>query len=284
MTMNDTNTDTMTKEHTLATVPDVTDKRWQEIVDTIVDELTEEDLPDNVVRATELLLAGYPTYKAAKKVGVKPATVRRWLTKYPVMTAVVEQGRKLLSEWRLTQLEQQFLTAIERNQEILELDLTGAVYSDKLPVKIDPKILTVVAAQTRYMIGLYAGQKVDVTVTHEAGETVLKAREDGWNYIADQLRLQDTGDEPIEAVYKVIDSKMDSNSPVLDEKGNSNFGELGFLDRNVDGSLCHVCGSRYKSLNRHLGRHNMSTTEYETLYILEEGMVRKMDKVKISGH
>lgn len=249
-------------------------KDWQTIVDQLVDELTSQDLPDKVIQAAEMMLAGYPIYKVARKVNVTSPTVRRWLSAYPTLAAVVANGRKLLSKWRLARLEQQFLTALERSQEVLEISLDGETTDGK---RVNPKILTVVAAQARYIIGLFAGQQQNITVTHEMGDTVMQAREDALTYLAQKLaeQRQHASLEPVEAVYRVIDPKMDNNGPMLDEQGRPPFGEMGELDVADEGTLCHFCGGRYMSFAKHLlTRHNLSAEEYETLYLLPEGSVR----------
>jgi hypothetical protein len=247
---------------------------WQTIADRLVDELTSQDLPDKVVQAAEMMLAGYPLYQVARKVNVTTPTVRRWLSAYPMLAAVVANGRKLLSKWRLARLEQQFLTALERSQEVLEIPLDGETSDGK---RVNPKILTVVAAQARYIIGLFAGQQQNITVTHEMGDTVMQAREDALAYLAQKLaeQRQHARIEPVEAVYRVIDPKLDNNGPMLDEQGHPSFGEIGKLDIADEGTLCHVCGGRYKSFARHLlTNHNLSAEEYESLYLLPEGSIR----------
>jgi hypothetical protein len=257
------------------------DQEWSQIVEQLISELDTAELPDDVIQATEMLLAGFPTYKVARKLSKSTDTIRRWLSKYPTMAMVVSDGRKLLAKWRMSKLEQQFLTAIERSQEILEVDLSGISVDDMgLDHKVDPKVLTVVAAQARYMIGLFAGQKVDITVTHEVGDTVMKAKQDALNYIAERLAEQEANAElePIEATIRVIDTEIDNNAPVLDENGNPPFGKLGEFAKSEAGTQCHICGKFYKYLAKHLlTEHNLTTEEYELTYMLEDGAVRKAD-------
>jgi hypothetical protein len=252
---------------------------WNDIVNQITAELAEGELPDRVIQATEYLLAGFPMHKAARKVNVSTQTVRSWLTRYPTMAAVVANSRQILSVWRMTKLEQQFLSAINRSQEILDVDLGGTADDG---TAVDPKVLTVVAAQARYIIGLFAGQKVDVTVTHELGDTVMKARNDALDYLAVKLAEQQEKaalGEPVEAVYRVMDSKVDDQGPMLDEDGNPPFGSMGLLDKDDDGIQCHICGRRFKNLAKHLlTKHGATAEEYETLYLLEEGQVRKTEE------
>jgi hypothetical protein len=253
------------------------DEEWNVIVNRIVDELANEDIPDKVITAAEMLINGFPIYKTAKKLGVRSDTVRRWLSRYPALAVAVANGRQLLTRWRMARLEQQFLTAVERSQEILEVPLDGELEDG---TKVNPKILPVVAAQARYIIGLFAGQKVDINITHELGDTVMKANQDALTYIAEQLAAQQmrSEGEPIEAVYRIIDAEVDNAGPMLDENGSPPFGELGRLDTTPAGTLCHICGRRFRGLGRHLfTNHATSPDEYESLYMLEEGSVRRND-------
>lgn len=253
------------------------DESWQDIVNSLTSELADSDTPDNVIRVTELLLSGYSVSQAAKKAGVSAATVRRWMSFYPTMAAVISDGRKLLSKWRMAKLEQQFLEAIEKNEEILNLSLTGL--NPKTGEMVSSKILTVVAAQVRYIIGLFAGQRVDIQVTHELGETTLKARRDALDYIAQQIQSQrDNSDaEPIEAVYRVIDDKYDNSGPLLNSNGEPHFGHFGKIEKDDNNrARCHICGKYYVSLQKHiLMAHNMGTPDYETLFMLEEGSIEQ---------
>lgn len=263
-------------------VPVTLDDEWHQIVDRLLDEFDEDYTPDKVIEATEMLLVGMPTYKVAKKLGVRTDTVRRWLTKYPTMAAIVASGRKVLSKWRMAKLEEQFLTAIERSHEVLQVPLYGASEEDDgSHTRIDPKILTVVAAQARYIIGLFAGQKVDIQVTHELGDTVLAAKQDALDYLAEQLakQIDNAPVEPIEATYRVLDTRMETSGPELDEHGNPPFGILGELETDENGTKCHICGKKFKSFSKHLrDRHNTSGYEYEMIYMLEEGSVALADK------
>lgn len=256
------------------------DETWQTIVDSLTDELVSDDVPDDVIRMAEHLLSGYPLGQAAKRVGVSAKTARRWITMYPTLALVLSDGRKLLSKWRMAKLEQQFLQAIEKSSEVLNLELDGK--NPKTNINANSKILTVVAAQSRYIIGLFAGQKVDIQITHEVGETALKARQDALDYLADQLRLQrdNSGLEPIEAVFRVEDSKIDNSGPLLDQDGKPHYGEFGEIDFDDSGAaLCSLCGGRYKSLAKHiLTLHGMGATDYETLFILEEGSLKESEK------
>jgi len=81
---------------------------------------------------------------------------------------------------------------------------------------------------------------------------------------AAQLSEQHAGSdaEPIEAVFRVIDPKIDDSGPMLDENGNPPFGKMGELDRNDDGTQYHICGCRFRSAVRHLlSKHYMTTEE-----------------------
>lgn len=259
-------------------VPVKNSDNWQDIVKSISDSLVDSDLEDDVIKAAELLLTGYPVYKVADKLNTSPQIVRQWISRYPAMANAISNGKKLLVGWRLSQLEKQFYQAIQRSEEILELDLDGI---DKDGKKVNPKVLTVVAAQARYIIGLFAGQRQDITVTHEMGETILKAREDALDYLAERLQDQqrNADTEPIEAVVRVIDPRMDDTGPVLDENGNPPFGSLGILEQRNDKLVCAICNGEYRSLAKHLlQKHNVTVTDYEAIYMLEQGEIRKAEE------
>lgn len=263
------------------TVPLSEDAEWQEIAERLIEELVSsgEEIPEKAINVAEHLLAGYPLTLAAKKNKVSTTTVRRWITQYPTMGYVVSHGKKLLSKWRMAKLEQQFLTAINRSQEILELPLDGVDPISEAKF-VDPKILTVVAAQSRYVIGLFAGQKIDIDITHNVGDETLKAHRDALDYLADKIQEQrgSSETEPIEAVFRVIDPKFDNDGPMLKEDGESYHGKLGVIDRNEQGFLCHICGARNKDASKHiLVKHAMNVDEYEDLFLLERGSIYKDD-------
>ena len=263
----------MTANETGLAIFDQTDPEWQEIVGRIVDGLGKDDLPERVVEATELLLAGWPVYKAAKRIGVQTTTIRKWLQVYPAMALAVANGRKLLSQWRMSKLEQQFVQAVAKSEEILDLDLT-----DK---DVNAKLVATVAQHSRYIIGLFAGQKIDVNVIVEEGSQTLKARNDALAYLAEELHRQRDTEQPVEAVYRVIDVDPEEGvqKPLLDQEGNSPHGQTGVLNKNTDGILCHICGKRFPQLTLHISTsHRMKVKEYELMYMLDLGAVRKMEE------
>jgi hypothetical protein len=252
----------------LLTVDDIgPDTEWVDIVNTIVETIQKGDTPDEVVEAAEFMIAGWPTYKIAKRLNVSSKTIRRWLTRYPHMAAAVAQGRKLLSSWRMARLEQQFLSAVERSQEVLDVALDDR--------DVNPKVMGLVAQHSRFVLGLFAGQQIDINVRIEENSPVLKAKRDALAFLASELVKQREGaeDEPIEAVYRVIDEKEEVG-PLLDEKGDPLFGVLGEIDVNEEGALCHVCGERSKAFSLHVRKkHNISDEAYEVTFLLERGAV-----------
>lgn len=250
----------------LIVVPSEVDESWRQIVDSIILDLDSEDIPDHVVRAMELLLSGFSIPDVAQELGVKNETVRKWLVRYPRISEILADNQANLVKWRMTQIDKQFLQALEVSRHVLSIPLDDDT--------VNAKLVGIIAAQARYIIGLRAGQKQDITVTHEMGDSVLKARQDALNYLATRLTAQDD-EEPIETTVRVLDGKWDDQGPMLDEHGKSPFGIVGELDTTEDGTLCHVCGQRYKSLKRHaLSKHNLGSTEYENIYGLEEGSLR----------
>ena len=257
-------------------VTDQKDPEWQEIVNQIVDDLNKEDLPEQVIQATELLLAGWPTYKAAQRLGVKTAAIRKWLQAYPAMALAVANGRKMLSKWRMSKLEQQFLQAIEKSEEILDLDLGDDT--------VNAKLVATVAQHARYIISLFAGQKIDINVTVEEGTQTLKARNDALAYLAEELAKQRDSGETIEATYRIVDATPEEGKqkPLLDQDGNPPFGKIGELDTTGEGTICHICGIREVLFEKHINQvHHMKTKEYELMYMLDLGAVKKADEKRI---
>ncbi len=266
------------EDKALANVGGMNDPEWKEIVDKIVNQLDNTDLPEQVVEATELLLAGWPTYKAAKKLGIQPKMIRTWLNTYSAMAMAVANGRKLLSKWRMAKLEQQFVQAMEKSEEILDLDLEDRA--------VNAKLVGTVAQHARFIISLFAGQKIDVNVKVEEGDQTLKAKEDALAFIADQLAKQRLGETPVEGVYRVVDVTPEEakNRPLLDENGNPLYGQLGILDTNDEGTLCHACGERFKFVSIHIGSmHHLDVKNYEIIFMLPLGCIKELEKGKSDG-
>jgi hypothetical protein len=248
------------------------DLDWQQIVNKIVDEMGTE-LPDKVIEATELLLAGWPTYKVSRELNVSGQTIKEWLARYPSMAMAVANGRKLLTKWRMSKLEQQFVDAIKKSGEILELDLDDRA--------VNAKLVGTIAQHARYIIGLYAGQQIDVNVKVSEGEQTFKAKQDALSYIVDELAKQRNSEEPIEATYTVVSANEDTAPrPLLTEEGNPAFGELGVLDTTAAGTLCHICGKRVSNIKMHVGmEHHMKIKDFEIIFMLLPGSVSNFGEV-----
>ncbi len=246
---------------------DAPDLNWSQVVDEITEQLTDGDLPESVIQATELLLCGYPIRDIANKVGVQPAVVRRWISQYPQVAAVLADQRSNLIKLRLNLLERQFYKAIHLSDEILNVDITNK--------DANPKLLGVLAQHSRFIIGLYAGQRVDVHVTHEIGKETLRAKQDALDYIARRLSEFREENEPVEGTYRVIDDNH-AASPLLGPDGEPFHGKLGVLDKDDDyGYLCHICGKNYQRLEQHIAnRHGLSNQEYELTFMLEKDALK----------
>lgn len=242
-------------------VPDQNDPEWSEIVDKIIEEMGEE-LPDKVIEATELLLSGYSTYQAAKKVGTSAKTIRQWLEKYPSMAMAVRNGRQLLSKWRMSKLEQQFVLAAAKSQEILDLSLRDQ--------DVNARLVGVVGQHARFVMSLFMGQKLDVEI--KVTETPqVKARNDALDYLAQQVAAM--GGRPenvIEGSYIVVTPDKSTGMPLLDERGNPYYGKLGELDRNEEGVLCHICGHRSLHPVQHIVSHKISVVDYSLVFMISK--------------
>jgi hypothetical protein len=266
-----TNKHPVTKDKALAVIDGpIQDVEWASIVDSIVDDLMDDDIPDKVIRATELMVCGWPIYKIAKELGAKPSEVKGWLSKYPRMAMAVSNGRKLLTAWRMNTMEQQFAMAVEKSGEILGLSLRDDT--------VDPKLVSAVGLHARYILGLFAGKEIDVNIHMRGEDQTLKAKEDALEYLASSIAAKREEEEPIEGVF-VVEEISKEDAPLLDHEGNSAFGVVGTADVNEDGLLCHICGDRTWAPGMHvISKHKMKSHEYETVFMLPMGTLKSINK------
>ena len=243
------------------------DPEWLEIVEKLVEEMGDE-LPDKVIEATELLLCGWTTYQAARKVGTSAKTIKSWLEKYPSMALAVSNGRQFLTKWRMSKLEQQFILAAGKSKEILELDLRDR--------EVQSRLVGVVGQHARFILSMFMGQKVDIEVT--VNETPqMKARNDALDYIASQMSA--LGTKPanvIDASYTVVDPAKEKLPQLLNAKGDPFYGKLGELDINEAGMLCHICGQRTRSVLPHLASHRISTNDYGLVFMIPKDLLKNL--------
>jgi len=269
-TLQDMNEEISTESKAL--VPLSAAGEWQTIVDTIVNDLSEEDYPDDVIKAAEYLICGWPTHKIAQRLSKKKTTIRGWLTRYPKMAVAVNYGQRELQRWRMAQLEKQFLSALETSQNILD-----AANENAEPV--NPKLLAIQAQQARFIISLFAGQKVDLKVKSPSDERPsLKAQQDALDYIADKItdRLNTIEAVPETTTYRVIDASTGVKGPMLNENGDPFHGKLGEIDQNEKGTLCHICGARVGKLYLHVtSGHKIKDREYEIIFMLDRGTLKE---------
>lgn len=258
-------------------IPEEHQANWNYIVSTLLEDLEETDLPDKVLRATELLINGYPLYKVAKEIRVSKDTVRDWLTKYPAMTAAIAHSKKLLVSYRMSMMEQQFVKAVEKSQEIMELELRNALVDpegNESPWTYNTKLAGIQAQHARFIISLFMGQKQDIQIgLNEETRELLQGNRDALDYIAGQLAKQRDDEEVIEVSYRVVD-EANPTGPLLDGDGNPHYGSLGELDTNDAGTQCHICGERFKQLAIHIRTgEKMSIEAYESAFLLDRGSV-----------
>ncbi len=238
------------------------DPEWQEIVDQLVEEMGDE-LPDQVIRATELLMCGWPTYQAAKQIGTSAKTIKTWLEKYPAMANAVRKGREMLTTWRMSKLEQQFALAAAKSQDILNLSP-----ADK---SVDARLTGVIAQHARFVMSLFLGQKVDVNI-HLPETPQMKARNDALDYIAKQMGRE----EVIEGTCVIEPAR--NKQPLLNEDGKPYHGQLGILDVNADGMLCHICGDRTRH-PQHIAGHGISISEYCLVFMVNEDALKTLSLI-----
>lgn len=249
----------------------IQDVEWASIVDSIVEDLLDMDIPEKVIRATELMVCGWPIHKIAKELRVKPSEVKGWLSKYPKMAMAVANGRKLLSAWRMNSMEQQFAMAVEKSSEILSLDLQDS--------EANAKLVSAVGLHARYILGLFVGKEIDINVRLRGEDQTLKAKEDALDYLASGIAARQNEDAPIEAVFTIVDESKSSETPLLDHNGNPAFGEIGTMDVNDQGMLCHICGERTWHAVLHINQtHKMKLKDYEAVFMLSRGALKTVVK------
>jgi hypothetical protein len=265
----------------IALVPLSAAGEWQTIIDRVVDDL-DGDIPDKVIRAAEYLICGWPTHKIAERLNTKKETIRGWLTRYPKMAVAVNYGQRELYRWRMAQLEQEFLTALDVSQRILDLGSGMKTTKDLEELEsLDPKILAIQAQQSRFIISLFAGQKMDLRIKSPSDDRpALKAQKDALDYLAEQItdKLGTVEARP-ETTYRVIDINSGVRGPLLDDKGDPFHGKLGEIDQKEEGTLCHVCGERVAKLYMHVTKgHKMKVREYEIVFMLDKDSLRQYGK------
>lgn len=252
---------------------------WQTIIDQIVETL-EDDIPDKVIKAAEYLICGWPTHKIAERLNTKKETIRGWLTRYPKMAVAVNYGQRELYRWRMAQLEQEFLTALEVSQRILDMGASKSRLEENMQdmASADPKILAIQAQQARFVISLFAGQKMDLRIKSPSDDRpALKAQKDALDYLAKEIADNiNTVEARPETTYRVIDIASGVRGPLLDDKGDPFHGKLGEVDQKEEGTLCHVCGERVAKLYMHVTKgHKMKVREYEIVFMLDKDSLRQ---------
>jgi len=281
--------DDLSEEDNTSLVPLSAAGEWQEIIDQVVSGIMGkgEIIPEDVIKAAEYLICGWPTYKVAKRLNRSPSTIRGWLTNYPEVTAAIYQGQRELHRWRMSRLEQQFLSAVEASQRILDVGTEhdrprpmaqGEEDEDFEPVPINTKLLAIQAQQARYIISLFAGQKMDVQIEGpEERKPALKAEQDALDYIVGAIKEElHTIDAVQETTFRIKDAQVGVSGPMLDDKGNPFYGELGEVDTNPEGTLCHVCGKRVPKLYMHVTNgHKMKERMYEITFMLDRGTLKE---------
>lgn len=254
-------------------IPDEID--WADLYDQIAEQVDLEKIPEGALHAIPYLMAGVPKAEVARHVGISRNTLREWLNRYPSLQIIVEKGRELAQEYRLSMLEAQFIKALKVSEEILDMPMRGI--SDDDESGINSKIATAKGQHARFIIDKFITTKKDISITHEIGDSVLDAKKDALDYVA-QVMAELGTEEDVPVTYRVIDGNPNTQGPMLNEDGQPNFGTFGGLSVDEElGTQCHDCGDWFKSLATHI-RKTMQVTirEYETVYGLEPGTVLRV--------
>jgi hypothetical protein len=241
--------------------PDIDSATWQDAINQLTETLIDSDVPERVVKIAEMLVAGFPMYKIAKKIGVKTSTVKSYIKKYPAMASAVARARSDLSLWRMAQMEQQFVQALETSEEVFTADDST-----------NAKLLGIKAQHARYVLSLFFGNKLDINIKISDETPLLKASKSALDYVVDAAKEYENEDT-IEATVRIIEDGS-TNGPLLDEEGNPNHGVLGELDVSEEGIMCHVCGVRFERLDIHIRvKEKLSSEMYETIFMLSPGTI-----------
>jgi hypothetical protein len=241
-------------------------EKWDEIVDSLLAMV--DQYPDEVVKSLEMLVGGRTTKDIESELNLTRGTVKKWLEKYPPMAMALAEGRRNLQKWRLKVLENQFYDAVKVSKEILEAQDSE---------ETNAKLLAVKAQQSRYLIGLFIGQKIDVDVKLQVTTPVINGEQSAMDYLASKLNAPD---EIVEGVYSVVETKAynagKKGLPLLDENDKPRFGVYGEITKNEDGNkMCHICGTYFSNLRVHVrSTHNVSEADYCMLFGVEETSVR----------
>lgn len=249
-----------------------TDVRWAAVLDEIMEIVEDVDSTDRskIKDATVYLMSGLAVYETAQRVGTSRDTVRAWLRKYPIMAHAIKMGRGLLDEYRVTKLAQQFDDAIAVSQNILTLNP-----SDE---DVNVKALGIQALHARWVIDMFLKNRVEVNIkADEDTMATFRATTQALNLIADLIE-DDKEDNIIDVNYRIITEDKET-APIVNEKGEPFYGEMGVLDVDDENRvLCHICGERIKGIKLHVyGQHDMTPQKYELAFMLSDGELKEVD-------
>jgi len=253
---------------------------WSELTDHVADLVDLHGLSPKALEALPYLMAGLPQTEVAKAIGVTRPTVSNWIRKYPAMQVAVEKGKEMAAEYRLSMLEGQFIKAVEVSSKLLGIDFTSRLDADGDVIEdevINAKLATALGQHARFIIGLFVSPKKDITVTHEAGDSLFAAQKEALDYMTQQIQELDDEDGPLDVAYRIVDSNVHNEGPMVRSDGEPNFGKLGELNTDPElGTQCHDCGQWFQSLSSHIRKSlNLTLSEYELMYGLEPGSVSK---------
>lgn len=230
---------------------------WQDISDLIWEQVNadpNEQPPEIVMKAVELILSGEPRYKVAKKLNVSSRTIKNWFEKYTVAGEALKVGGQLLSRWRMAQIEQQFLDAVAVSKRVLTADLSDDGEQTNV------KLLGVQAQHARYILDMMLNPKFTnliLNINQQEDGGVFKASKEALDYIKSQAA--------VEASFTEVPDEPE-------------FGNFGTITTKGEEALCHICGKYFKLLKTHVEQeHNISTDDYEIEFKLPYGALNQWE-------
>lgn len=255
---------------TLASAEEIrTDRSWQKIVEELFD--TSEGLSELAMQIVEYAVCGYSKTKACKQLGITVYEWNKTVKDNPAIAQLITDGLSLARKWRTAQLEEQYMDAINKSKEILQLSLSDDT--------VNVKLVGTIAQHARYVIDLFARNDLAPVASANADtDMALKASKDALDYLVE--KIASSTDDEIIVTHRIVDA---DSAPKMKSDASPNFGELGVLEYDDDGKIrCHVCGVYAKNFVMHIRRaHSLEPMDYEAAYDLPEGEVRRMvDELK----
>lgn len=261
------------------------EERWLSLIEELSSSVQgeEEFYQDKIIEAAEMFVLGFSIKDVADELQLTKNTIKTWLKKYPVLSHIIQEKVQLVRQWRIQELDRQFLKALRKSDEILSLNpVTELEYGEDGKVippseRVNVKLIGVQAQHARYIIDMYTKNHGGVEVS-ERGEGIrLSVSEDGLKHLSQMLskKVEDSGVE----VVHVVDDVERRDEPYFDRLGNPIHGKFRELVIAEDGIVCHICGNHYKHFQTHLRlKHDIDAETYCDVFMLTVEDIKNAEK------